>query len=670
MRWIVRIGGIAAAAVLVLAGLLVAVPTERIAGLVTERLAAATGREVVIGGEVRPSLWPSLGIRAADVRVGNPDWVTEGPFLAADSLHVSVAWGPLLRGEVVVEEIELQGPEVVLVRAADGRTSWDVAAAGARSGAPGAAPPQTPSATAVPLALDAARIVNGQLRWIDAASGRDIKVSDLQADLVLPAGADPARLAGSARIDGSPVEVELSLDEPRAVLTGGARPAALSLGWDGGRATFDGRLSAAPALDGDVEIDARDIGPLLGLAGVARPQLPAGLGRDRIAAAGRVTLTESGSLHLRDVVLTLDENRLSTELDLLPGEERPQLRGTLTADSLSLASAPETPASSDGVGGGDPAEAAGWPDDPIDVSGLFAVDAELAVRMASLDLGTAEVGPVEINAALTRGRLVLDIGQVGIYGGRLAGQFVVNGRGGLSVGGDLILAGVQLRPMLARFADFDRLEGSGNASLQFLGVGNDVATIMASLEGEGDLAFGAGAIVGLDIAGMVRNLDASFRGEGERTVYDSISANFTIDGGVLSNDDLFLDAPWGTVRGEGVVDLGDRSLDYRLSPGVLRDAEGRSGIEVPVLVSGPWSRLRFRPDLEYLAEQEFIEQRDRLAAEAEERIGSEIRDRVGGLLGAGEGTGDSPETVEDALQDRLAREVDGVLSDLLGGGQD
>ena len=104
------------------------------------------------------------------------------------------------------------------------------------------------------------------------------------------------------------------------------------------------------------------------------------------------------------------------------------------------------------------------------------------------------------------GRVVFEIGRVEAYGGRLAGQFVVNGRSGLSVGGDLILTQVQLAPLLSEFAGYDRLEGTGSASLQFLGVGNDVGTIMSGLEGQGDFAFGAGAITGFDLAGMIPQL--------------------------------------------------------------------------------------------------------------------------------------------------------------------
>jgi AsmA protein len=50
---------------------------------------------------------------------------------------------------------------------------------------------------------------------------------------------------------------------------------------------------------------------------------------------------------------------------------------------------------------------------------------------------------------------------------------------------------------------------------------------------------------------MIRNFDASFRGEGARTVYDSITANFVISDGIVQNDDLLLDAPWGGVEGAG-----------------------------------------------------------------------------------------------------------------------
>jgi AsmA protein len=67
MRWIIRIAGFIALLVVLGLGALVAVPTERVASLVADRLSAATGREVIMDGELRPTLFPSLGIRVGDV---------------------------------------------------------------------------------------------------------------------------------------------------------------------------------------------------------------------------------------------------------------------------------------------------------------------------------------------------------------------------------------------------------------------------------------------------------------------------------------------------------------------------------------------------------------------------------------------------------------------------
>jgi AsmA protein len=264
------------------------------------------------------------------------------------------------------------------------------------------------------------------------------------------------------------------------LLEGQVRPTSAALSWSGGRAAFDGRLSLTPALDGTFTLEATDLAPLLALAGAAMPELPEGVGRDRMAAAGRVTLTDAGSVHLRDGTVTLDDNELGVALDLLPGGERPTLRGTVSGGILTLASREAT--ATGGAGGG-AGGSSGWSTDPIDVSGLFAVDAEIALRLGGVRLDTAQLGAVEVNATLSQGRVVFEIGRVEAYGGRLAGQFVVNGRGGLSVGGDLILTEVQLAPLLAEFAGYDRLEGTGSASLQFLGVGNDMATIMSGCRG-------------------------------------------------------------------------------------------------------------------------------------------------------------------------------------------
>ena len=163
---------------------------------------------------------------------------------------------------------------------------------------------------------------------------------------------------------------------------------------------------------------------------------------------------------------------------------------------------------------------------------------------------------------------------------------------------------------------------------------------------------------------MIRNLDSSYRGEGARTVYDSITATLAITGGVARNDDLTLTAGWGGVTGTGEINIGGQSVEYRVIPAVQTSSDG-SNIAVPVIVRGPWADLSFAPDLEYLANQRLELERAELEAAAQAsideergRLEQEARDRLN--LPAG---GDA----RDAIENQLRNEVEGALRGLFGG---
>jgi len=665
MRWIFRTLAALVVIALLATGALFTLPTDRIADLATQRIATSLGREVRLTGEVRPRLWPYLGIRAEGVFIGNPDWVDGGPLIAAEALSVRVPWSAVVARAVSVDEITLVSPDITLVRAADGRTSWDFSS--------GQAPPSTPAAESdtagvTSFSISAVRIEGGRLVFRDEGSGHTFTLSDVEADLAMPATA-PASVAMTAVLNGTELSLDATMGDLDALIAGAISPVTTSLEWSAGALSLDGQMSLAPALSGAISVDASDFSPLAAILDRDIPDLPEGYGRERVALSGNITLASEGSTHLRDGRLTLDETELALALDILPGDDRPLIRGAITGARLAVPDmdGADAPASG-GAGAG-----AGWSTAPIDVSGLFAADVELALAVEVIEAAGLQVGPVDLRATLTNGRMVFDIDRMGTYGGTLAGQFVVNGRNGLSVGGDLILAGVQLSPLLSDLADYDRLSGTGSASAQFLGVGNDMATIMSSLSGQGDLSFGAGAIAGFDLAGMIRNFDTSFRGEGQSTVYDSVSANFTVANGVLSNDDLRLDAPWGEVTGAGTVDLGRQTLDYRVIPGVLRGQDDVASIRVPVLISGPWANPSIRPDLEYLAQQELAQQAEQLEAEARERLATEAdrleaeaRARANDVLGTNLQDGATLDDAGEALEDRLVDEAQNQLLRLLG----
>jgi AsmA protein len=134
--------------------------------------------------------------------------------------------------------------------------------------------------------------------------------------------------------------------------------------------------------------------------------------------------------------------------------------------------------------------------------------------------------------------------------------------------------------------------------------------LIANLGGKGALQFLNGAIKGINIGALIRNpagtlIDPASQKDQE-TDFSEMSGTFTIANGILKNTDLELKAPLLRVGGAGTVDLPKRTVNYRIDPKVALTAQGQggksdaAGLEVPVVVEGPWDHITYRPQLDAL----------------------------------------------------------------------
>jgi AsmA protein len=129
--------------------------------------------------------------------------------------------------------------------------------------------------------------------------------------------------------------------------------------------------------------------------------------------------------------------------------------------------------------------------------------------------------------------------------------------------------------------------------------------------------FNDGAIIGIDLAGMARNIKTAFGGEKvterPKTDFTELLAPFSIKNGVVNTPQSSLKSPLLRIIAAGNADLINETLDFRVEPkavGTLKgqgDETQRSGIMVPVLVSGTFAAPKFRPDLKAAATQELQE---------------------------------------------------------------
>ena len=145
--------------------------------------------------------------------------------------------------------------------------------------------------------------------------------------------------------------------------------------------------------------------------------------------------------------------------------------------------------------------------------------------------------------------------------------------------------------------------------------GDDGAMIKRTLNGEGQVVFNDGAVVGIDLAGMVRNVKAAYGLEQKpaqrpRTDFSELEAPFTIVNGVVNTPATSLKSPLLRVVAAGSANLVDETLDFRVEPKVVStikgqgDTEQRAGLMMPVLVSGTFSKPKFAPDLAGVAKQQ------------------------------------------------------------------
>ncbi|MGO4906920.1 AsmA family protein [Pseudorhodobacter sp. W20_MBD10_FR17] len=656
MRWFVRIGFGLVMLVVVLAGLVFLIPAAKVADVAAAQFLKTTGRAMTVEGGASPTIWPVLGVKTGLVQIANADWSREGPLLQAEGLAIGLDVAALIGGDIKITQIEAIRPQIILERNTDGLGNWEIASvADLRSSGTNTASTSETAKSSV-ITLDHGVIEDGSVLFLDHANGSRMEIRNIAAEARMPDFSGPATLSLSGVKDGVKLALEGQVAAFDAFAAGKVTDVALKAAIGGSKVDFNGRLGLAPMLaEGAVVADLADLAAVMGLAGQAAPTLPQGLGAKTRQVSGTLTLTNAGSMHLRGGSVVLDGNRFTGDLDAVFEGDRPNVTAKISAGSLNFTS-PVSASSATAAQGTAPA---GWSRDLIDVSGLAALDARLTLSADQIDLGTAKLDRTRLYVTLDKSRMVIESQELRAYGGNVTGSFVVNGRDGMSVGGDLRATGVAMQPLLQDVAKFDRLIGNGDLNLKFLGIGNRLSDIMNSLSGTGSLRFGKGELRGLDLVGMLKSLDLGYIGEGQKTIFDAITASFSIQGGVLRNDDLQFKSAYITASGSGQVGIGARDLNYRLMTTALAQTDGTGGITVPLIISGPWAQPKFRLDMQALLDQNLAEEKERLKQKAraeEDRAKAKLEKELGIQRLEGEKLEDAAKRrAQEAIQAEAAR---------------
>ncbi|MBB4303602.1 uncharacterized protein involved in outer membrane biogenesis [Rhodobium orientis] len=486
----------------------------------------------------------------------------------------------------------------------------------------------------------------------------------------LGATADPAALAS-----GAPSTIRFDVASNR-----------LALG-------FNGKASTSGKADGTISIETANLRDLAGWLG---NPLPPGKGLKAFSFAGRLGYG-GDTVSFDKAKIALDGTTGNGSGKLTLGGARPKLTAKLALATLKLD--PYLAGGGKGGGGGDNRRGGGWSDEPIDLSGLKAADADLDLSAKAIEWDKLRINGTKIDVVLDAGRLEAKLTRMRLYRGTGEGRLLLDGSGRTAgVEASFRLQDMAARPFLNDAADFDRIEGTANLYIDLKTSGASQRDFVKALDGKADFDFRDGAIRGFDVAKTVKALSVDTllgweQGGGNKTAFSVLRADFDINNGIAKSSGFRLAGPLVRAGGGGTVDMPKKTLDWKVDAKIVASLEGQkarqkgkkdknnkadggdkerlAGLGVPIIIKGPWNNPRIYPDISGILDD------PKGAYEKLKGLGGGLFDG-GGAAGAVDALigGDGKGGGRDAISDRVGggekgKAVNKALDALgLGGGQD
>lgn len=643
-------------------------PVDFIRNEVVAQVKAKTGRDLKIAGPARLTFYPSIGVSLEQVELSPPPGMSGRPLATMASLDIDVGLMPLLGRRIEVDRLVLRNPVIELRTDASGRKSWDMRRSADASGLGGqrievaqasklnhatdAIPTDAGSGAAgtgaagagagklsgiEQISLRDVRIENGTVVWHDERRGVRETISSVNVQTGMATIAHPLDIKGSLVVKGEKLVVSGSLGSLVAMLE--QRPSNVSVKVRNAHAdiAFDGTLAANLDADGKLDMKSGNVRSLAAMAGI---DLGAGAVVGQAALSGRLT-SSAQRIALEGARITLDGTTATGTLGLDTSGARPRVTANLDAGEVNLnpylmprdgagpAPQPSEPVSTN------PAHApnsiddllsqptpgkvtpqvrgftqrAGWNEEPIRLAALRGFDADVKLKLAKVVYQEFTVGQSRVSVALAGGVLKVVFEDVALYDGRGRGAVTVDATSAMPrFGANIAADGISLQPLLRDAGAKSWIAGSAKVVAAVTGEGGMQKAMMEGLAGKADVSVGNGAVVGWNLAQIIRGLKQGRlsgldRVETAKTDFSDLSGSWVIAEGVAQNQDLKLNSPLMRVNGAGRIDLGKRQVDFQLKPKLVASLEGQGatqglgGLEIPLRVRGSWERPEIVPEI-------------------------------------------------------------------------
>lgn len=586
-----------------------------------------TGRDLTIEGEMSLSVFPNLAVKIGQASFGNASWGKAPVMAKISELRLHLQLLPLLSKQVKLDELVLEKPEIFLEKNRKGQGNWQLPM---MAGAPekksesaeaekNSGDVETDSADAtegMDISLKSIRIIDGHVSYQDQQANLSETVSQIQLSVGLSSLEAPLSLSGEITWKGQAIELNSEIHYPKALLTKGVTKIRTTVAAQPIDLDISGQLDLArPGLTADMTLK---IPSLRGLAKWAATALPAELAPGKLEAfsfAGRLS-ADPGKIDMNDMSISLDDITAKGDMAVSLAHKIPALKAALSLSDLDVtpylpqqsaqATAVPQKTATPSATNSNSTPSKGWDKTEIDLSALKLVDVDFALKTEKLRYQKILIDSTDLQMVLKQGNLSLLLKDMALYQGQGTADIRVNARNKpYKILKKVKVADVQAYELLRDAANIDKLEGTGNLDIDIQTRGVSQHQFMSNLNGKAAFKFLDGAIIGINLGQMVRNVTSAFtaKEEQQKTDFAELSGSARITNGIALNDDLILKAPLLTVQGKGKSNLVEKTVNYRVEPKLVPSVEGQGrseemkGLAVPVDVTGHWENLSYQPDL-------------------------------------------------------------------------
>ncbi|MEO8401949.1 MAG: AsmA family protein [Gammaproteobacteria bacterium] len=586
------------------------VSPNRFKPIMTDQVLKATGRHLIIDGDMSWTFFPTIGVKVGHATLGNPAAFDEKTFLEISDATVSVKLMPLFHGHIESSGIELKGMRLHLIKNASGDVNWAFPEAAKSPATTAAAPAANMKNASMGLAIGGVDISDASVTYADNQTKKlyDITHFELHAQDINVMNSFPVKAAFDFSANNPAATGHITLSGTAALNL--ATQIYTFKNLDFSAQLKQGSKTINLVLSGDVLADLNQ--QTLEWTGFQAKMA-------NIKMTGKMNVTHlnsnpfaTGSLHLEPFDLKETLNSMGQAVDNLQAAKNVEGDVDFTAGSSGA-----------------------------NVNGDLAIETLKAAKLT--------VSSVKVKTHFQNGVLDLAPISANLYQGTLTAQAkVLLNAAAPAISLQAKLTNVQAEPLMQDLAGEQKIKlaGVANFETQITTNGAEEKTIVKNLNGTAQFNFTNGAILGLDLGYLVDSAaqlvkqHSTSATNNDRTNFGTLTGTAVIQDGVITNNDLAADSPRFTTNGKGTINLVNQTIDYALLTTVKQRAADQKdnamnlyGIALPVLITGQLVSPSIRLDSGAIAKAAAQQQLQKVSTETKQKIQDEIVKQLPGNAG-------------------------------------